>query len=440
METLLHYVWKHKLYESAEMLTEDGAPFEVIDPGMYNSNAGPDFFNAKIRMEGKIWAGNVEIHTASSDWYKHQHEKDKAYNSVILHVVETVDATKTCDSNGRLIPQWAIKIPERIRANYSFLLNADVSIPCLGKIPEIPEIYLNDWKSALLVERLERRTNALLQLLDECRNDWNEVFYITLSRNFGFGINNDAFERLAKSLPLRIIRKHQNSITQVEALFLGQAGLLEDVESEDAYFLELQKEYDFLRIKYSLTPLESHIFKRLRIRPSNFPHIKIVQLAGIIRKKQGLFSNVLALSELESFYSLFISETAGYWLTHYHFEKASVKQTKNLGLSAIQLLIINTVVPVFFAYGKKKNSEVYAERAIRFLDLLKPENNSIITLFSRAGIQIQNACDSQALIELKREYCEQKKCIYCHIGHQLLAARCTPNRKPNGLSFIPDTV
>jgi len=423
MEALLYYVWKHKLYESAELLTEEGASFEVIDPGMYNSNAGPDFFNTKIRMEGKTWAGNIEIHTASSEWYNHQHEKDKAYNSVILHVVETADVAEIYDSGGRLIPQWVMKIPERIRANYSFLLNADVSIPCLGKISDIPEVYLSDWKNALLAERLERRTNALFQLLEEYKNDWNELFYITLSRNFGFGINNDAFERLAKSLPLRIIRKHQNSVTQTEALFLGQAGLLEDVESEDAYFLELQKEYDFLRKKYNLIPLESHIFKSLRIRPSNFPHIKIVQLAGIIRKKQGLFSNVLALSELESFYSLFISETAGYWLTHYHFEKTSVKRTKNLGLSTIQLLIINTVVPVFFAYGKKKNSEVYAERAIRFLELLKPESNSIITLFSRAGIQIQNACDSQAIIELKREYCEHKKCIYCRIGHQLLAKK-----------------
>jgi len=421
METLLHYVWKHKLYESGESLTEEGVPFEIIDPGMYNSNAGPDFFNAKIRMEGKIWAGNIEIHTVSSDWYKHQHEKDKAYNSVILHVVETIDAVEIVDSNRRLIPQWKIRIPERIRANYAFLLNSDVSIPCLGKIAEIPEIYLSDWKNALLVERLERKTNTLFQLLKECNNDWNEVFYITLSRNFGFGINNDAFERLAKSLPLRIIRKHQNSMTQVEALFLGQAGLLESVESEDDYFSELYKEYAFLRKKYGLTPLESHIFKNLRIRPSNFPHIKVVQLAGIIWKKQGLFSNVLALSELESFYSLFIAEIAGYWLNHYHFEKTSVKLAKNLGLAAIQLLIINTVVPIFFAYGKNKRKEAYVERALRFLELLKPESNSIITLFSRTGMQIRNACDSQALIELKREYCERKKCIYCRIGHQLLA-------------------
>jgi len=421
METLLHYVWKHKLYENKELLTETGIAFEVIDPGMYNSNAGPDFFNAKIRMDNKTWAGNIEIHRASSDWYKHQHEKDKAYNSVILHVVEIIDASEICDANGRIIPQWMIKIPERIQTNYLFLLNNDTSVPCLGKISVIPEIYLYDWKNALLIERLERKTNTLFRLLQEYKNDWNEVFYITFARNFGFGINNDAFERLAKSLPFKIVQKHRDSIVQTEALFLGQAGLLEAPELEDDYFSELQKEYDFLRKKYELIPLDSHIFKSLRIRPNNFPHIKIVQLAGIIRKKQGLFSNVLDFSDVEPFYSLFSSEIAEYWSTHYRFGKASIKSTKNLGLSAGQLLIINTIVPVFFAYGKNKNQEIYIEHAIRILESLKPENNSVISLFSRSGLHVNNACDSQAVMQLKREYCEQKKCMYCRIGHQLLA-------------------
>jgi len=420
METLLHYVWKHKLFENRELLTEDGIPFEVIDPGKHNSNAGPDFFNAKIKMEDRTWVGNIEIHTSSSDWYKHQHEKDKAYNSVILHVVETADTEKIRDTNGRLIPQWVIKIPEQVLNNYSFLLSADDSVPCLGKIHMIPDVYISDWKNALLVERLERRTKMLLQLLFDSNNDWNEIFYIILSRNFGFGINNDAFERLAISLPLKIIRKHQDSITQVEALFLGQAGLLDEDKTEDEYFLELKKEYAFLSKKYRLKHLDSHIFRSLRIRPNNFPHIKIVQLAGFIRNKQGLFSNLLNISTLEQFYSLFNFEIADYWLTHYHFGKNSVKREKKLGLSAMQLILINTVVPLFFAYGKNKNQEIYTELALKFLDMLKPESNSIITMFSRSGIQIQNAGDSQALIQLKREYCDQKKCIYCRIGHQLL--------------------
>ena len=421
METLLHYVWKYKLYPAGELRTEGGVPFEIIDSGIHNPNAGPDFFNAKIKMEDKIWVGNVEIHTASTDWYKHHHERDKAYNSVILHVAEKIDAAVILDMTGRMIPQWKIKVPDRIRDNFRFLLSDETAIPCIDKVGEIPEVYLSDWKNALLIERLEQRTNVLFKLLEELNDDWNEAFYITLSRNFGFGINNDAFERLAKSLPLKVIRKHQNSITQTEALFLGQAGLLEDNCLDDEYYLELQKEYGFLQKKYKLKKLDSHIFKSLRIRPNNFPHIKIVQLAGIIRKKQGLFSNILNVHDMKQLCALFISETAEYWLTHYHFGKVSVKRKKNLGLSAIQLLIINTVVPVFFAYSKKKNVETYTEIAIRLLESLKPESNSIITLFERAGIQIHNACDSQALIQLKRAYCEQKKCIYCRIGHQLLA-------------------
>jgi hypothetical protein len=420
METLLHYVWKHKLYESGNFRTIDGVPFEIIDPGIYNTHAGPDFFNAKIKIGGKVWAGNIEIHTRSSDWYKHQHEKDKAYNSVVLHVVESLDEPEIRDASGRLIPQWIMKIPYRVGVNYLFLLNSDFAIPCLDNIRKIPEIYLTDWKNALLIERLERKTNTLLHLLQDYQDDWNEVFYITLARNFGFGINNDAFERLAKSLPLKIILKHQESAIQTEALFLGQAGLLEDENIQDEYFISLRKEYRFLQKKYDLKSLDSHIFKSLRIRPNNFPHIKIMQLAGIIRKKQGLFSEILEISDKEKFNALFTSETGEYWLTHYHFEKTSVKRIKKLGLSAIHLLIINAVVPLFFAYGKKKNSEIYIEKALRLLESIPPESNHIITLFSRSGVQIQNAGDTQALIQLKREYCEQKKCIYCRIGHKLL--------------------
>jgi hypothetical protein len=420
METLLHYVWKYKLYESTNLVTNDGKVLEFIDQGVYNSDAGPDFFNAKIKIDGEIWAGNIEIHTMASDWYKHRHYEDKAYNSVVLHVVEFLDVPEIFDQSRRLIPQWVMKIPEGIKANYQFLLDNDLSVPCLSKIREIPEIYLSDWKNALLTERLERKTNTLLQLLDEYKDDWNEVFYITLARNFGFGINNDAFERLAKSLPLKRVLKHQDSPVQIEALFLGQAGLLEEENAENEYYTKLRKEYFFLRKKYKLKTLEPYIFKSLRIRPHNFPHIKILQLAEIVSKKQGLFSQILEITEDEKLHSLFVSNLSEYWITHYHFEKASVKKNKYLGLQAKQILLINVVVPLFFAYGKKKNSAQHIERAIQLLESLKPENNFIVTMFSRSGIHTANACDTQALIQLKREYCEKKKCIYCRIGHKLL--------------------
>jgi hypothetical protein len=421
MEPLLHYVWKHKLYVPDAFETIEGIPLEIIDPGTYNSDAGPDFFNAKIKLEGKLWAGNIEIHTNSSDWYKHKHDSDSAYNSVILHIIECMDEMNIRDESGRLVPQWVMKIPDSMKENYLYLLNKDYSIPCLARINEIPEIYLSDWKNALTTERLERKTNTILQLLADYQEDWNEVFYITLARNFGFGINNDVFERLAKSLPLKYVLKHSDSTRQIEALFLGQAHLLEEENIQDDYYLLLQEEYRFLSKKYNLQKLENSIFKSLRIRPNNFPHIKIVQLARLVGAKQSLFSKILETNNIKDFQSLFSSETNGYWETHYHFEKISPKRKKGLGLSAINIILINTVVPILFAYGKKKEQEAFMEKAVRLLEAIKPENNFIVNSFSRAGIKILHAGDSQALIQLKKEYCEQKKCIFCRIGHKLLS-------------------
>ncbi|MCL1937419.1 MAG: DUF2851 family protein [Candidatus Azobacteroides sp.] len=420
METLLHYVWKYKLYAPDTYQTVEGIDLEIIDPGMYNPDAGPDFFNAKIKLDGKIWAGNIEIHDYSSNWYKHKHDSDKAYNSVLLHVVAQVDAKEIRDESGRLIPQWILKVPERIQENYRYLLSRDHPVPCLSRISEIPEIYLSDWKNALLSERLERKTQTIFQLLDDYHNDWNEVFYIVLSRNFGFGINNDAFERLAKSLPLKYILKHSNSSKQVEAMFLGQASLLED-ETGDDYYLFLQQEYRFLSKKYGLQKLENTFFKNLRIRPNNFPHVKIVQLAGFARNMQHLFSKILEAEDVKDFRSLFFSEVSAYWETHYHFGKTSGKKKKTLGKNAISILLINTAVPLLFAYGKKKGQDVFAEKAFDLLESIPAEDNSIVNLFSKGGIRIEHAGDSQALIQLKKEYCEQKKCIFCRIGHKLLS-------------------
>lgn len=419
-ETLLHYVWKHKLYVSDAFQTTDGTPLEIIDTGIYNSDAGPDFFNTKIKLGNQLWVGNIEIHTRSSDWYKHRHHTNKAYNSVILHVVASADEQTIRDESGRVIPQWIMKIPSSVQENYFSLMNKTDTIPCLGRISEIPEIYLTDWKNALLTERLERKTNQILQLLDDYQADWNEVFYIVLARNFGFGINNDAFERLAKSLPLKYLLKHYDSEVQTEALWLGQAGLLENDDIPDDYYLLLQQEYRFLSHKYDLQPLEPHLFKSLRIRPNNFPYIKIVQLAGYIGRKQSLFSQLLETEGLKNFQALFYADVNAYWETHYHFGKTSVARKKRLGLSALNILLINTVVPVLFAYGGKNKQEIFTERAIQLLEAIPAEENHIVHTFKRAGISVLHAGDSQALIQLKKEYCEPKKCIYCRIGNKLL--------------------
>lgn len=421
MEALLHYAWKHRLYENVNLQTIEGIPFEIIDPGFLNTHAGPDFFNAKIKLDGQLWVGNVEIHTCSSDWYKHHHETDKAYNSVILHVCEFIDELEIRNEEGRTVPQCIIRLQPEFKKKYLFLLKNENPVPCAGRIHEVSSIYLNDWKSALLYERLEQKTQLVFRLLEEYKEDWNEVFYIILSRNFGFGVNNDAFERLAKSLPLKTILKHRDSVIQTEALFFGQTGLLDDEIPEETYYLRLQNEYAFLKQKYKLKAIESHIFKSLRMRPANFPHIKLVQLAHIIRNNKGLFAHILKIKNVNELRPLFIQDIGEYWQNHYHFKKTSPKQIKQLGTSSLQILWINTVIPVLFAYGKRKDNVKFCDKALEFLESMKPEKNYIITAFSNIGIEIENAGDTQALIQLKRQYCELKKCIYCRIGHNLLA-------------------
>lgn len=423
METLLHYVWKYRLYDSETLTTLTGNSVFIIDPGTHNTNAGPDFFNAKIRLDNETWAGNIEIHSNSSDWVKHGHHTDKAYNSVILHVVENPNTDNVQAENGRFIPQLVLSIPEKVKENYEYLLSRNTLIPCLAQIHNIPKLYLIDWINALSIERLERKTDNLCRLLRDYKNSWREVFYITLSRNFGFGINNEAFELLARSLPLKYILKHKDSALQVEALFFGQAGLLnnDNDKIQDDYYCLLKKEYNFLRKKFKLKPLESYIFKNLRIRPNNFPYIKIAQLAALIRTQDTLFSKMLDLDNIPELRNLFISELGTYWETHYSFGKIAARQKKMIGLSAQNVILINTVVPILFAYGKIKSQPQMQEKALRLLEQLKPENNYVVNTFIKSGIVPCHAGDSQALLQLQREYCEKKKCIFCRIGHKLLS-------------------
>ncbi|MDR1563297.1 MAG: DUF2851 family protein [Dysgonamonadaceae bacterium] len=416
-EALLHYVWKHRLYDRRSLRLSDGSTFEIIDTGIHNTNSGPDFFNAKIKIGDQLWAGNVEIHVSSSDWRRHRHDRDSAYNSVILHVSESVDA-EIRDATGRLIPQWEMCTPQHLRDDYRFLLESDLPVPCLDRISEIPEIYLNEWKSVLFTERLDRKANDILMLLEEYKNDWNETFYIIFARHFGFGINNDAFEHLAKSLPLKTVLKH-NSRLQSEALFLGQAGMLEEGRDIDEYYSALRKEYNFLRDKYGLTA-RKNIFRNMRTRPGSFPQVKIVQLAAIISRRQHLFLEfVKAFDTLDPFGTL-NAEPDDYWNTHYTFGKTSVTKSKKTGNTFVRNLYINAILPTLFAYGKKNDNHSLMENVLLKYKTTTIENNNIIEMYIRAGIKVGNAGDTQALIQLRNEYCEKKKCIYCHIGHRLL--------------------
>lgn len=417
MECLLHYVWKYRLYTSV-LTTNEGKEVYVIDPGITNSDAGPDFFNAKIKEGDTVWAGSIEIHKRASDWFKHGHDKDKAYDAVILHIVEE-DDVPVFRSTGEKISQLVLPVPSYIRQNINQLLSSESILPCASIIKELDPFLLSSWLNVLASERLERKMQDIFTLLKQQDEDWNEVFYILLTRNFGFGLNSEAFQQLAVSLPLRYIRKHRHSISQVEALFFGQAGMLKD-EGGDEYYRLLRREYEFLSRKFDLKAVDASRFKSMRVRPIGFPHLKIAQLSMLWFTYDTLFSQLLEANTLNEIRAFFRFQPSDYWLTHYSFRHQSPERSKVIGENAINIIIINTVASVMFAWGKRKNKLEYCERAIQILERLPAEQNSICRLFTNAGIQLSNAADSQAVIQLKRAYCETKKCIYCRIGYNYL--------------------
>jgi hypothetical protein len=419
MERLLHYVWKYKLYFPETLVTTEGIPVSVIDTGIPNTDAGPDFFNAKIKIGDTLWAGNVEIHDKASDWFRHHHDTDKAYDSVVLHLVGVADAA-VCRTTGAPIPQAVLAIPPTVQRNIDWLMHREEPIPCRSRIREIEPIQLSSWVNALLSERLERKTNDILLLLEQYGDDWNEVFYIILTRSFGFGVNSDAFERLAKSLPFRYIQKQRGSSSQIEAMLFGQAGMLTETIAGCHYYSLLQQEYKFFAHKFGLQPLDESLFKNLRMRPNNFPHVKLAQLAALWHRYDALFSTIRDEENPEQIKRLFRVHPSDFWQTHYHFHHASPQAEKLLGANALNIVLINVVVPMLFAFGRKNNLPEYNERAIRFLETIPAEKNMIVSTFCSAGMQAQHAGDSQALIQLKREYCEKKKCLYCRIGFRLL--------------------
>jgi hypothetical protein len=418
MEYLLHYAWKNRLYTPETLVTTEGLPVSVIDPGLQNGDAGPDFFNAKVKIGNTLWAGCVEIHDRASDWRRHAHDRDRAYDAVVLHLVGA-DDMNVCRTNGEPVPQALFRLPEAVSRNIEWLIRRDVPLPCLPRIREIEPVQLYAWTGALLSERLERKTRDILHLLERYGGDWNEVFYATLTRSFGFGVNNDAFERLARSLPLRCILKQRSSSSQVEALLFGQAGLLDERISCHYYTL-LQQEYGFLSRKFGLQPLDGSLFKSLRMRPNSFPHVKLAQLAALWFSYDALFALVRDEADMERIKKRLKVHPSDYWETHYHFRQTSPKAEKCPGEHALQILLINAVVPTLFAYGQKTAQPEYCERAADFLEHIPAERNSIVSLFGNAGMPLQHAGDSQALIQLKKEYCDSKKCLYCRIGFQLL--------------------
>ena len=418
MEQLLHYVWKHKLFPLKPLLTAEGESIEIIDPGQANYNAGPDFFNAKIKIGGVVWVGNIEIHQQSSEWERHGHHLDSNYDSVILHVASEIDASVR-RSDGETIPQLELHCPGYLSDNYRQLIEADRYPACYRLIPALPKLLLHSWLSRLQTERFEQKTDKIMQLLGRHRKDWEHVFFIILARNFGFGTNSDAFEFWAETIPLQAVNKHRDSLFQIEAFFFGQAGLLQEVPA-DEYTDRLMKEYTYLSHKFGLRPSANSRWKLLRMRPDNFPHVRIAQLASFYYRSQRLLSALMEAQSLKSLRDMLRCGTSEYWLTHYVFGEASPPHPKTLSNQTIDLLVINTVIPFLYAYGKYKTDNILIQRANGLLEEMRPENNFIVRIWKECGLEAAHAGDSQALIQLKKNYCDIKKCLYCRIGYEYL--------------------
>ena len=438
MEKLLHYVWKHRLFPLTPLATTQGQEVEVIDPGLHNSNAGPDFFNAKVRIGGTLWVGNVEVHDKASEWYSHRHDRDAAYDNVVLHVVGDADTDVTTANGGRP-PQLVLPVPQTVSDNYAELLSTDSYPPCYRVIGSLPRLTVHSWMSALQTERLQQKTEAIEQRVKAAEGAWERAFFTTLARNFGFGVNGDAFEAWANALPLDAAAHHRDDPFQIEALFLGQAGLLNvaavaerrQIETAaDSYFQRLSKEYNYLAHKFRLTPMDGRQWRFLRLRPQNFPYIRIAQLVHLYCSRHCSLSIMADCETLDDARRMLSTETTPYWHNHYTFgqetadsAKGAADNAKRLSKASKDLLIINTVVPMLYAYGRHTASEKLCHRAFAFLEELKAENNTIVRMWQQCGLSVENAGDSQALIQLKRQYCDRKDCLRCRFGYEFLKVK-----------------
>ncbi len=419
-EDFLHYLWRMRKFNHVALKTTNGEPLTIQATGEHNLNAGPDFSNARIRIGDMLWAGNVEIHVNASEWYAHKHQEDKAYDSVVLHVVFEEDKP-VFRNNGERIPCLEIKkrIPPKISKIYRKLLRDETWIPCQHHFSKVKEITKNLWLDRLLVERLENKTTDIIRSLEINKNNWEETFYQFLARGFGVKVNTEPFEQLARSLPLLILGKHKNSLFQLEALLFGQAGMLE-IDFKDDYPIRLQKEYNFLKKKYNLQSIHSESWKYMRMRPANFPSIRIAQFATLVYQSSHLFSKILAVQNVKEIEHMFEVKISNYWQTHYVFDKPSIKRKKSLGKNSIHLLIINTIAPFLFLYGKSIDRESLKEKALELLEELQSEKNTIINEWRKLGMNPSSAYQSQALLHLKKNYCDKKNCLNCSIGHAIL--------------------
>ncbi len=433
MEALLQYAWKHRMLPLGTLTTTDGLAVEVIDTGLQNTDAGPDFFNAKVKIDGTVWVGNVEIHEKSSYWKAHGHDRDAAYDNVVLHVATVVDAD-VVTSEGRRVAQVLMDVPPEVARNYEALLSEDRYPPCRAVIPRLDRLTTHSWMSRLVAERMERKTADIAARVERCGGSWEEALFVTMARTFGFGVNGDAFERWAGGGWLQAAAHHRDDLFQVEALFFGQAGLLDpgsmparyrEAATEDGYFGKLKAEYEYLAHKFGLRAMDGGAWKFLRMRPQNFPYIRLSQLACLYHSRRSDLSRLAECATADDMRRLLRTEATPYWQEHYAFGAPSRRARKALSAASLDVIIINTALPVLFAYGRHRMDESLCSRSLDMLAQLKAEDNHIVRLWAECGLQAESAADSQALIQLKREYCDRKDCLRCRIGYEYLRKRNT---------------
>ena len=418
-EDFLHYLWKFKKFDTLNLKTFNGEEITIATVGQYLELAGPDFFNAQITIANQKWAGNVEIHLKSSDWYVHHHEQDSGYENVILHVVWEHD-TEVFRSNNSEIPVLELKkyVDKATLENYQSLMAPKSWIFCEKQINKIDGFVFKNWQERLFFERLERKAKSIFDLLEQTNHDWEAVLFCLLAKNFGLNTNGELFFKMAQNIPFSVLRKESFEIENLEALIFGTAGLL-DCDKEDTYFKDLKFRYFYLIHKYQLEQGGQAPVQFFKHRPDNFPTIRLSQLANLYHSQVHLFSKISVLNSLKSSYDLFQVSTSEYWLNHYQFDKESPKKRKSLSKSFIDLIVINTIIPLQFAFAKSQGKEI-SEDLIRLLEEVSPEKNAIIDKFKSFGVLAASAFDTQSLLQLKMEYCNAGKCLECAVGMELL--------------------
>lgn len=418
-EDFLHYLWKFKKFDTSDLETSSNEQITIIHSGQYLQLAGPDFFNAQIIIGNQKWAGNVEIHLKSSDWYVHHHERDEAYENVILHVVWEHDAAIFRMDNTE-IPVLELKhyVPKDVLDNYQSLIAPKSWIFCEKQLKEVDGFTFENWKERLFLERLERKSLPIQDLFETLNKDWEAVLFCLLAKNFGLNTNGESFLKIAISIPFAVIRRESAEVENIEALLFGRSGLL-DAEKEDNYFRDLKFRYFYLLHKYQIEKAAIAPLQFFKHRPDNFPTIRLSQFAHLYCNQYNLFSKLMAVKNTKEVYTILNVAVSPYWQNHYQFEKESPKKKKQLSKSFIDLIIVNTIIPIQFAYYKNQNKEVY-EDLIELSNKVAPERNAVIEKFSSFGIKSENAFSTQALMQLKNEYCDKGKCLECAVGRELL--------------------